>query len=137
MYERMLDPDANPDYDALAAFCADGETFFRTLNTWLSDTTGSAQTIRFPYGKKYGWGVKHAVGSKHLCDLFAENGACCLMLRMSGPQFARVYADVSEPVRKAIDGKYPCGDGGYIHLRIADEATLTDAKKLLTVKTGK
>lgn len=136
MYERMLDPIANPDYDALASWCGAGEARFRALNALLAEA-GTAQTIRLPYGKRYGWGVKHSVKARHICDVFAERGACNLMLRMSDAQYAQAYSSVSEATRAIIDGKYPCGDGGWIHLRVADDDALADAERLLRVKLGK
>ena len=137
MYERWLDPNANPDIDALAAYCGEGEALFRRLNDWMTDTLGTAQTVRFPYGKQYGWGVKHSVKAKHICDVFAERGACNVMLRLSGAQIERAYPAVSASTRDVLDHRYPCGDGGWVHLRVADEAALADAQTLLAEKLTK
>ena len=30
-------------------------------------------------------------------------------------------------MRRAVDGRYPCGEGGWIHLRIEEERAVQDA----------
>lgn len=40
------------------------------------------------------------------------------MLRLSNKQFAEIYDKMEVEIKKLIDYKYPCNDGGWIHFRI-------------------
>ena len=134
VYERMLNRTAEPCFDEMAVYCGTAELFFRVLNRQLSDEYETQLRIRFPYGKKYGWGVKHERKKKHICDIFAEKDAVNLMIHLSNSQIESVYADLSAYGREACDQKYPCGDGGWLHYRIVSEEDLTDALKLVAAR---
>ena len=127
MYERMLDLSEEPAYEEMTAHCRKAGTLFERLNTALEGETGTPGRIRNPYGKKYGWGVEHRKGTKHVCDVFPEKGALVLMLRLSNADFEAVYPSLGDAARRAVDGRYPCGEGGWIHLRIEEERAVQDA----------
>ena len=59
MYERMLNKQVAPSIEDLTAYCGENAELFALMNEWLSQTYGTVQTIVFPYGNKYGWGVAH------------------------------------------------------------------------------
>ena len=65
--------------------------------------------------------MEHRKGTKHICDVFPEKGALVLMLRLSNADFEAVYPSLGDAVRRAVDERYPCGEGGWIHLRIEEE----------------
>ena len=50
MYERLLDKQVVPTFEELAAYCGENGSLFQRLNEQLSQTFGTAQEIRFPYG---------------------------------------------------------------------------------------
>ena len=85
-------------------------------------------------GIKYGWAVAHRKKKKLICNVFAENGAFTVMIRLSNAQFHLVYDQVEKETQECIDNKYPCGDGGWIHYRVAGEAHFCDIQKLLEMK---
>ena len=136
MYERLLNKQNVPTYEELAAYCGESGALFRKLNEQLSQLYGTTQEIRFPYGNKYGWGVSHRKKKKLICDVFAEAGAFTVMLRLSNQQFDAVYDQMLPYTQNYIDNKYPCGEGGWIHYRVLDEAHLEDVLRLLAVKCG-
>lgn len=82
MYERMLDKQNKPAFDDMAAYCGKGMELFIRINEWLSDTCSTVQEITFPYGNKYGWAVAHRKKKKLICNVFAENGAFTVMIRI-------------------------------------------------------
>ena len=136
MYERMLERQTPPTYEDMILYCGGAGTLFQELNRMLRAEFHTQTLIRFPYGKKYGSGVKHCKKSRYICDIFAEAGAFTVMLRMTNRQFESVYDKLSESTQREIDGKYPCGDGGWIHLRILNRVQFDDAIGLLLVKLG-
>lgn len=136
MYERMLDKNKTPTMEEIAAYCGDTAALFAELNHWLSAEYETAQTIVFPYGNSYGWGISHKKKGKLICNVFPENGAFSVMLRMSNPQFASVYGGLEAYAKEYIDNKYPCNDGGWIHYRVMDAGQLKDIQTMLTVKCG-
>ena len=118
----------------MTAFCGKNGESFILLNQWMANTFETEQQIVFPYGNKYGWGVSHKKKKKLLCNIFAEEDALTVMMRMTNKQYEEVYPQVHPYTQEYIDHKYPCGDGGWIHYRITCKEHLDDAKILLSVK---
>nr|WP_308623762.1 DUF3788 family protein [uncultured Eisenbergiella sp.] len=137
MYERMLTKQEIPTMEDLVRHCGINGELYRELNDFLAKEWDTQQQIRFPYGNSYGWGVKHSRKNKLICDMFAEDQAFTLMLRMDNRQFEGVYQELLPYTREVIDGRYPCGDGGWIHYRILCREHLEDAKKMLIWKCKK
>ncbi len=133
MYERMLNKSEVPTIAAMTTYCGETAALFTELNEWLSTAYGTVQTIVFPYGNSYGWGISHKRKGKLVCNVFPENGAFVIMLRMSDLQFASVYDQLGDYAKNCIDNKYPCNNGGWIHDRVTDRAQLADAKTMLVV----
>lgn len=137
MYERMLDKSLTPTVAELTAWCGEIGPLFTQLNDWLGATYALTQTIVFPYGKRYGWGIAHRRKSKLICNVFAESGAFTVMTRLSDKQFQSVYGQLSEYGQMLVDGKYPCGDGGWVHFRVTCGAHMADIQALLAAKMNK
>lgn len=53
---------------------------------------------------------------------------------LSDTCFHLIYDQVERETQECIDNKYPCGDGGWIHCRVAGEAHFCDIQKLLEMK---
>lgn len=134
MYERMLDKQIKPSLEAMADYCGENGERFILLNQWLEKTFETEQQIVFPYGNQYGWGVAHRKKRKLLCNVFAEDNGFTVMLRLSDRQYKSVYEQLRTDTRELIDNKYPCGDGGWIHYRVAGPEQFEDIQVLLTVK---
>lgn len=134
MYERMLDKQTVPAMADLARYCGSNGEMFLQLNRRLPEAFDTIQEIRFPYGKQYGWCVTHRKKKKLICDIFAENGAFTVMMRMSNQQLAGIYGQLSQYGREFIDNKYPCGEGGWIRYRVLQAEHLEDVLLLLTTK---
>lgn len=134
MYERMLNKQVAPSIADLTAYCGENAELFALMNEWLSQTYGTVQTIVFPYGNQYGWGVAHRKKKKLICNVFAENNAFTVMVRLSDKQFEAVYSQVGRDTQDCIANRYLCGDGGWIHYRVTDREHFHDIQKLLTVK---
>lgn len=134
MYERMLDKTITPTFEEMAAYCGEQKALFIELNDWLSKKEGSVQKIVFPYGNRYGWGVAWKIKTKLICNIFAENDAFTVMMRLSDKQYQSVYHDLKDYTQYYIDHRYPCGDGGWIHYRITCVDHIEDIKKLLDIK---
>lgn len=134
MYERMLDKQVVPTFEEMAMYCGENKELFILLNDSLTQTYETEQKIVFPYGHRYGWGVAHRKKKKLLCNIFAENNAFTVMLRLSNQQYASVYEKVRKYTQDYIDSKYLCGDGGWIHYRVTSKEQCEDIQRLLAVK---
>lgn len=134
MYERMLDKQAAPTIEEMTEFCGENAERFSILNEWLTSCFDTEQKIVFPYGNNYGWGISHKRKKKLVCNIFAENNAFSVMMRLSDQQYASVYGQLNKYTKDYIDNKYPCGDGGWIHYRVTCKEHLEDIQTLLTVK---
>ena len=127
MYERMLNKQASPTMEEMTEFCGKNAERFSLLNEWLTSTFNTDQKVVFPYGNNYGWGVAHKKKNKLICNVFAEDNAFTVMMRLSDKQYTQEY----------IDNKYSCGDGGWIHYRVICKENFYDIKVLLSVKCSK
>ncbi|MDD3243495.1 MAG: DUF3788 family protein [Eubacteriales bacterium] len=134
MFERISAEESAPSYEEMTAHCGAAAAFFTAFNSALSDTWDTEQILRNPYGKKYGWGVGHRRKGKHLCDVFPEVGAFTLMIRLSNAQMDTVLSGLSARAQREWEGKYPCGDGGWLHFRVCTQADLEDALVLMQAK---
>lgn len=134
MYERMLNKQEMPTVEDMTAYCGENAEQFTMLNEWLVKTYETEQKISFPYGNNYGWAIAHRKKKKLICNVFPENNAFTVMMRLSDKQYESVYEHLQEYTQKCIDNKYPCGDGGWIHYRVTCEEHFHDIKKLLEVK---
>ncbi len=137
MYERMRNKQKEPTLGEMTAYCGENGERFALLNKWLVETYGTVQKIAFPYGNQYGWGIAHRKRQKLICNVFAEDNAFSVMVRLTNVQFASLYEQVQSYTRDYIDQKFPCGDGGWIQYRVTCQVHLEDIQKILSVKCTK
>lgn len=134
MYERLLEKNIIPSMADLIAYCKDNKELFESVNEWLSQSYGTTKEIVFPYGNRYGWCIAHRRKNKLVCNIFAENNAFTIMLRLSDAQYQSVYVNVNIHTQECINNRYPCGDGGWIHYRVTSEEEYNDILMLLKMK---
>ena len=134
MYERMLNKQETPSIEEMTAYCGGTAKWFTLLNERLSNTYETAEKIVFPYGNNYGWGIAHRVRSKLICNIFPEDGAFTVMIRLSDKQFSSIYGQMQEYTKRYIDHRHPCGDGGWIQYRVTCGEHFDDIKKILDLK---
>lgn len=134
MYERMLNKQAAPTIEEMAEFCGENTERFFQLHEWLMSAFHTEHKIVFPYGNHYGWGIAHKKKNKLICNVFAEDNAFTVMMRLSNNQYQSVYHQLQKQTQEHIDNKYPCGDGGWIHYRVTRQEHLDDIKTLLSIK---
>lgn len=137
MYERMLNKQVIPAIAEMTSYCGENAVLFTLLNEWLSSEYSTIQKTIFPYGNHYGWGIAHKQKKKLICNIFAEDNAFTIMIRLSHPQFESVYDSLQKYTQECIDHKYPCGDGGWIHYRVTCKEHLNDIQTLLAVKCSR
>ena len=104
------------------------------LDKYLKDTHNADTLIRFPYGNEYGWGVKYSVKKRHICDVFAENGAFTALFQVSDRAVETVYDTLGDYARQIWADKSPCAGGGWIAFRVLDKGQLADLEKMLHAK---
>lgn len=134
MYERMLNKQITPSIEEMTVFCGENAERFSLLNEWLVSAFHTEKKIVFPYGNQYGWGIAHKRKNRLICNIFAEDNAFTVMMRLSDWQYESVYDQLQKYTREYIDNKYPCGDGGWIHYRVEGEEHFDDIKTLLSAK---
>lgn len=134
MYERMLNKQEVPTIAEMMAYCGKSAELFTMLNEWLSQSYETVQKVTFPYGNKYGWGIAHRKKQKLICNIFAEDNAFTVMMRLSNEQSESVYSQVQKYTQEYIDNKYPCSEGGWIQYRVICKQHFDDIQKLLTIR---
>ena len=73
----------------MTAFCGENAELFSKINDWLTVDYDTEQKIVFPHGNSYGWGIAYRKKNKLICNVFAENNAFTVMVRLSDKQFFR------------------------------------------------
>lgn len=134
MYERLLEKTLFPTFTDLLDYSGVCSDLWLLLDDYLQKEFSAEQQIRFPYGNKYGWSAKYSLKNRHICDVFAENGAFAVHFRISNDCLNTIYADLSDYVKKICDTKYPCGEGGWLTCRVLSQEHLNDVKKILSAK---
>lgn len=134
MYERMLDKSWQPNLDQMIEYCGTTGKLFDNLNQYISSNYGTDYEIRFPYGNQYGWGIKHKLKNKHICDIFVEKEAFTTMIRLTNKQIEKIYSGLTEYSKEICDNKYPCGEGGWLNYRVICDEHMDDAFKLINAK---
>ena len=137
MYERMLNKQIRPTIEETMKYCKESSELFTLLNDWMATTFETEQTIVFPYGNSYGWGIAHRKKGKLICNVFAEDNAFTVMVRLSEKQCKKVYEQLQNYAKELINNKYPCNDGGWIHYRIRCQEDLQDIQIILSVRCSK
>lgn len=136
MYERMLDKQTEPSFDEMISYCGESGKLWSGLDGYLKDKLEMKGCIRFPYGNKYGWSMKYSLKSKHICDIFAENGAFMVLIRISNDAMEPMYSALSDYAKVVWDNKYPCGSGGWLNYRITGNEQLQDLMKIIETKVN-
>ena len=134
MYERMLDKQKTPTFEDLIRYSGDSGKLWLELDKRMKDNYKSAKQIRFPYGKDYGWSVKYSAKSKHICDVFAENGAFAALFQVSDKAVDTVYDELCDYAKDVWADKSPCASGGWIEFRVLNEEQLRDLEKIIHAK---
>lgn len=137
LYERMLDKSVTPSFDDMLRYAGECGTLWVEFGQRLGQICPMQTTIRFPYGKNYGWSIcygLHGKANKHVCDAFAENSAFTVHFRVSNVQLDKVYNKLSDYSQEVCDNKYPCGDGGWLSYRILSKENLFDVLAILSAK---
>lgn len=136
VYERMLDKQVVPSFDEMISYCGEVGVLWVKLDEYLKDKLGMKGCIRFPYGNKYGWSVKYSLKSKHICDVFAENGAFMVLIRITNDAMEPIYNELSDYAKAVWDDKYPCGSGGWMNCRVTGNDQLQDLMKIIEMKVS-
>ncbi len=134
MYERLLDKQKQPTFEEMIDYCGDSGVLWIALENYLQAEFDATRQIRFPYGKDYGWGAKYSRKSKHICDVFAENGAFTVLFQVSSDAVDMIYDEMDAYAKEAWVNKYPCSSGGWVNFRILNEAQLESAKKVICAR---
>lgn len=134
MHERMLNKQQQPTFEEMIHYCGKRGELWLALHKHMQEQHNAITQIRFPYGKEYGWSVKYSLKSKHVCDVFAENGAFAALFQVSDKAVASVHDGLDDYAKAIWAEKSPCASGGWIEFRVLDEAQLADLQKIIGAK---
>jgi len=134
MYERMLNKQETPTFEDLITYCGAPGALWRSLDQSLQADDKVSRLIRFPYGKTYGWSAKYSVKSRHICDIFAENGAFTALFQVSNAAIEPIHEDLSPYAKSIWADKTPCKGGGWIQYRVLGQEQLQDLEKIIHAK---
>jgi len=136
MYERMLNKQEVPTFEDLIRHAGDCGNLWLALDERMGKKYNASKQIRFPYGKEYGWSVKYSIKSKHICDVFAENGAFTALFQVSTKAVDTVYDELSAYAKDIWENKTPCKSGGWIEFRVLNQEQLQDLEKIIHAKSS-
>ena len=134
MYERMRNKQETPTFDDLIRYSGYSGSLWLELDRRIVEKYNASKQIRFPYGKNYGWSVKYSIKSKHIGDVFAENGAFTALFQISTKAVDTVYDELNTYAKDVWADKSPCASGGWIQFRVLNEEQLQDLEKLIHAK---
>jgi hypothetical protein len=138
MYERMLDKTVIPSEKEIEEYL--GTTSVQLLCLFEEELEKRYELSKekiFPFGNNYGWCYKYSYKSKHLCHLFFEKGAFTVLLQISGKdreKLGTVLENFLPKSKELWEHRYPCGDGGWMHYRVMNEAEVNDIIRFIEIK---
>jgi len=130
----MLNKQEVPTFDDLIRYSGESGPLWLALDKYMEDNFQASRQIRFPYGNKYGWSTKYSIKSKHICDVFAENGGFAALFQISDKAVATIYDELGAYAKEVWADKSPCASGGWIEFRVLNEEQLLDLKKIIHAK---
>ena len=130
----MLDKQITPSFDDLITYSGESGALWLELDKFFDEKFSAMKIIRFPYGKNYGWSVKYSLKSKHICDIFAENGAFTVLIRIANKEMDTIYEGLNDYSKSLWNNKYSCNDGGWLNFRVLNGEQLDDLKKIILAK---
>jgi hypothetical protein len=135
MYERMLQKEVKPPLnDIYNIIGSDGTILLKDIDNFMRLSYDIVSEIRFPFGNKYGWGIKYSHRTKHLCYVFPETGSFTVTIQIGEKELTKLYEKLESflpKTRELWSHRYPCGEGGWLHYRVF---SLEDIKELIKIK---
>ena len=132
----MLNKQEVPIFDDLIKHSGDCGDLWLALDKRMEEKYSASKLIRFPYGKEYGWSVKYSIKSKHICDVFAENGAFTALFQISTKAVETIYEELDTYAKEIWEDKSPCKGGGWIEYRVLNQEQLRDLERLIHAKAS-
>jgi len=138
MFERMLDKIKVPSEAEIKAFI--GEKSYSRLEKfekYLKENYEIIRDLKFPFGNDYGWGYKYSHKLSHLCYVFFEKGAFTITLQIGDklvPKMEDMLPKLSQKMQNLWEGRYPCGDGGWIHYRVLSDEDVAEVVRLVSIR---
>jgi hypothetical protein len=135
----MLNKDIIPSDEFIKEYLGkDSYSNLIQLERFLDEHYDLRKELRFPFGKKYGWGYKYSHRSNHLCHAFFESGAFTITIQLGDACVAdmqKILPFISEKANELWKKRYPCGEqGGWIHYRIMGTDELKDIFEVVKIK---
>ena len=130
----MLNKKEVPTIEDMKNYCGMNSSRFESINEWLINTYHTITKISFPSWNNYGWCISHSYKKKLICNVFPEEGAFAVMLRLSNEKFMSIMDVVSDYTKEHINNRYPCNDGGWIQYPVIEQRDYDDIIKLKKMK---
>ncbi|QOR36042.1 DUF3788 domain-containing protein [Clostridium sp. 'deep sea'] len=138
MYERFYNKNEKPTLEKILETIGECKAvLFNELLSFLNDFYDLSTDIKYPFGNKYGWGIKCSHKTKHLCYIFPEKHSFTITIQIGTNEVEKlqnVFATFLPKTQELWQNRYPCGSGGWLHYRVFTHNELQDVKKLITIK---
>jgi len=134
-YARMMDRCEKPTFKSLVSYCGESGDVLLKLHKYMENGYRAEGNICFPCGTE-GWCVRYSHKNKRICDIYPENGAFMLHMRIPNVTTETIYSKLSNDAKDAWDKRRRCRDGyeSWILFRAFSTEHLQDIQRLLAVK---
>lgn len=132
----LLDRDACPTAEGLAAACGTDRGRWDRLACWIETTYGVTGEPLY-FGRESGWVLRFRRSGKALLTLLPLAGGGLRALIVVGPSAweAVATADLSEPIRAAWAAAHPYPDGRWLWPVVTDDTVVEDIERLVAIKS--
>ena len=96
-----------PTFKDLVFYCGESGKALIALDNHLKNECRAEGIICFPYGR-YGWCVRYSRKNKRICDIFPENGAFVLHMRILHTIMNAIYCELSVWGKEAWNNRTKC-----------------------------
>lgn len=135
---RLLNKNKAPEPSEISRLLGvDAMARLTKLDSFFNSNYEITSELKFPFGNQYGWGYKYSCKGKLLCYIFFEKDAFTVTITIGKSELPMLLAELPKMLPKTKElweHRYPCGDGGWIHYQVMNDAEITDIQKLIGIK---
>ena len=135
MPEKLTDRTIKPTPLMLEMFM--GEDSYARLLSFEKQLQANYQLtkeLKFPYGKRYGWGYKYSHKTRHLCYAFFDEGGFSLLVHFADKFIPEAEARLDQLLPKTQKLWTTRNEWGWLYCQILSDEELADIVKLLAIK---
>jgi hypothetical protein len=126
--------DAPPTLEEMLSAVGEKRSLWQALADFVTETYRAEGTMR-SYGRKYGWRLSFAKGSKKFLALYPRHDALTAQVILGRTQEAAAFGlPLGENARKVLENSKAYPEGRWLYIDVQTDRDVEDVKQLLLMR---